>query len=195
MKLIKSMLVVVSMLVSVASFAVPTDFMSDNNDGCFGCTLENQQGKRYVNPLGTDLEGASWIQPDGTWRTEGEFRVYELDFSKSGITNYITSLFVAFDDNLVIKSNKNVLFDSTIYGINNPWTKVTDVINLTGELLVKGNGRLNFYVENTGGPTGVIWKGIVDTDPTTSSIPEPSTIAMFGLALFGLRMARKTKQL
>ncbi len=180
------------MLVSTASFAAPITFMSGLDDGCAKCTLSNQNAGTYVNPTGTDLDGASWIQPDDAWNVIGDYRVWELDLNKNGMDNYISSLFVSYDDSLIIKSQGNVLFNSDDYGIASPWKKITDVIALTGELFVAGNGRLNFYVNNIGGPTGVIWKGTAN-DVSTQEVPEPVTIALLGMGLFGLGMTRRRK--
>lgn len=185
MKLIKILMATALMLISSASLAVPITFMSGNDDGCKSCSLENQTGKRYLDPVGTDLDGASWIQTDDAWRVVGDYRVWEFDLSKTGIVNTITSLFVAFDDKLVIKSNKEVLFNSDDYNISRPWTSITNIIDLTGDLVIADDARLNFYVENTGGPTGVIWKGV--------AVPEPLSFAMLGLGLLGFAFTRKGK--
>ena len=187
MKLINSIMVAAMMLVSAASYAGPITFMSGMDDTCKNCDLSSRNAGTYVNPNGTALDGASWIQSDDSWGVIGTYRVWELDLNKNGLANTISSLFVAFDDTLIIKSRGLVLFDSADYDINRPWNKITDVIALTGELDVAGNGRLNFYVNNTGGPTGLIWKG------TANEVPEPGTIVLLGLGLFGLGMARKAQ--
>lgn len=173
-----------------ASAGANADFMSGTGDGCTGCTLNDQTDGHYVDPTGTDLDGAVWIQPDGSWNTLGQFSVWELDLSNTGFESIINSLFVAYDDSLMMKIAGSVVWNSSDYAIVKPWTQVIDVIGLLGHnLTVPGDGRLTFYVNNTGGPAGVIWKGTT----SVTAVPEPGTLALLGLGLAGIGFAKRKK--
>lgn len=179
---------------TLASAGAHADFMSSTDDGCkiggAGCSAEPQSDTygNWIDPDGTDLDGAIWIAPEESWFVVGEFSVWELDLDSNGLSNIINSLFVSYDDHLQIKIGDNVIWDSATYGSANAWTQVFDVIADVGNLQVGPNQGLNFYVRNTGGPTGVIWKG-----STATAVPEPGTLALLGLGLAGLGMSRRKK--
>ena len=178
---------------STSVFAAPITFMSGKDDGCqyaTDCLLNDQTTNTYIDPVGTELEGASWVQPTGTWREAGvEYRVWELDLNRPNQDMRIDSLFVSFDDDLQIRSDGKLLAQIDRYDVpgGNPWAQVINVYDYVNPyLIVAEGGRLNFWVTNSGnGPTGLIYKG------TASAVSEPATLALFGLGLLGLGVARR----
>jgi hypothetical protein len=184
------------MLASAVVSAAPITFMSGTDDGCnytSGCLLGDQVARTYVNPDNyTELSGASWVQPTGTWNQAGvEYRVWELDLNRPNQDMKIESLFVAFDDDLEIRSKGKLLASIGRYDVPNgsPWNQVINVFDyVSQDILVAEGGRLNFWVTNSGnGPTGLVYKG------TASAVSEPATLALLGLGLAGLGFARRRK--
>ncbi|KZX85996.1 hypothetical protein A3715_03530 [Oleiphilus sp. HI0009] len=180
-------------LASTSAFAATITFVSAIDDKCrymTGCLLNDQTTNTYIDPIGTELEGASWVQPTGVWKEAGvEYRVWELDLNRPNQDMRIDSLFVSFDDDLQIRSKGKILADINRYDVagGNPWAQVINVYDyVNSSMILEKGGRLNFWVTNSGnGPTGIIYKG------TASTVSEPAAVAILGLGLFCLGVARR----
>jgi len=174
------------LLFSFASNATSITFTSGLSDHCTaGCATMDNDWYTYVDPdESSALSGASWIQPEGTWMVDGvAYSIVETDFSDIG-DSVLTSLYVSFDDDLLIYNGGHVIFDSLDAGISSAWTQVVDVFDyLTDTVTIYADDSLMFAVVNSlDYETGVVWKGTVD-------VPEPSTVFLLGLALiaFGVK--------
>ena len=186
MNIFKAASAAVLLLSSLSTFASTIDFVSGSDDSCTSCTLTTQSVNTWLNPTGTELDGASWIQSSSVWQLAGDYMVYEMDLGPS----VLTSLYVAFDDTLVIKVGDDELFSSLSESISYGWTKVTNVFDYIDPTYIGAGDTLDFYVTNTGlpnqvvGPTGVIWSGQV-------SVPEPSMVFALGLGLIAFGFTRR----
>lgn len=179
---------------SAAVSAAPITFVSGADDGCNytpGCVLDDTTAVTYLEPDDyPELAGASWVQPTGTWYEAGvEYRIWELDLDRPSQDMRVDSLFVAFDDDLQIRSRGELLVEIARFDVPNgtPWNQLINIFDYTTEaLIIDAGARLNFWVTNSGnGPTGLVYKG------TASEVFEPSTWALLALGLVGLGFARR----
>ncbi|WP_435234253.1 PEP-CTERM sorting domain-containing protein [Psychromonas sp. PT13] len=188
MNLFKTAATAALLLTSASTFASTISFTSGLDDVCTSssCDLTDQDFYTYVEPT----DGASWIQDGNAWYVSGaEYSIYEYDFSATGSDYSIDSLFVSYDDNLVITIGTDVIFDSTTTSITDAWTTYTDITTLLSSAYITAGDYLTFYVDNNGGlATGVAWSG------TATSVPEPSMVIALGLGLvaFGVRRRKNT---
>jgi hypothetical protein len=194
MNIFKTASTAVLLLSSLSAFATPITFVSGADDGCTSCTLSNQTAGSYVNPTGSVLDGASWIQASSSWNVNSTYSVWEMDLSNSGVNSMLTSLYVAFDDQIQIKINGTTIFDSLATPITHAWSQITNVFDYITPTYIGAGDTLDFYVSNTGlpgavaGPTGIIWKG---TATPETSVSEPSMFIALGLGLVALGFRRR----
>lgn len=189
MNLLKTTLAATLLLSS--TFASAISFSSGSDDVCTTgtCTVTTSTVSTWINPTGTPLQGASWVQTNESWRVAGSYSLYELDLSDLNDYN-LTSLFVSFDDDLTISIGDKEIFSSTDAKITKAWTKYFDVFALASfDTFISSSSNLVFTVANKGpSPTGVIWNG-------TASIPEPGMFFLLGMGLiaFGYKRNKNTQ--
>jgi len=183
MNILKSTLTA-ALLVS-STYASAITFVSDLSDPSNSLDFTTAQTvNTWVDPTGTALDGATWIQPNDAYDVDqSAYSFYELDF---GSVDYVlTSLFMSFDDHVIVSIGSDVIFDSATSGLYKSWTSVHDVFDNSLTTLITEANKLTFAVTNSGdGPTGVIWKG-------TATVPEPSMLFVLGLGLVAFAYKRK----
>jgi len=185
MNILKSTLTA-ALLVS-STYASAITFVSDLSDPSSSSSFTTAQTvNTWVDPTGTALDGATWIQPSDAYDVDqSAYSFYELDF---GSDDYVlTSLFMSFDDHVIVSIGSDVIFDSALSGLYKSWTSVHDVFDNSLTTLITEANKLTFAVTNSGdGPTGVIWKGTA-----VASVPEPSMLFVLGLGLVAFAYKRK----
>jgi len=190
MNIFKTAATAALLVASTSTFASTISFSSGLDDGCVGgCTLSSQTVESYIDSSSLSSD-ASWIQDSSSWFVSGsDYDVYEYDLTSFG-DSILTSLFVTYDDNLLVTIGSDIVYDSTATSVNWAWTTVVDVFDYyTGTGYISATDTLDFYVANNGnGATGVAWTG------TATSVPEPSMVIALGLGLvaFGVRRRKNT---
>ncbi|WP_413693941.1 PEP-CTERM sorting domain-containing protein [Psychromonas sp. KJ10-2] len=188
MNLLKSALTAALLLsstyVSAIAFYSGVDDVSSSTSPT--TTLTDDDGN-WIDPTGTALDGATWVQPTDAWEVDdSSFYYYEVDLVDSVDYN-LTSLFVSYDDDSIVSIGDTVIFDSETSGIEKAWKGVYDIFDSSfSSLLITSDDKLTFAVVNSNNDaTGVIWSG-------TASVPEPSMLFVLGFGLIAFAYRRKT---
>jgi len=188
MNLFKS--TVAAALLFSTTYASAISFYSDITDPSNSTSpTSTRTDVAWLDPTGTALNGATWIQPDSSWEVNNSnYSFYELDFSNS-IDYTLTSLFISFDDDVIVSIGSDVIFDSSTLSITESWKNVFDVFSFSSfNTLISSSDNLTFAVDNTkDGPTGVIWSGTADA---VVDVPEPSMLFVLGLGLIAFAYKR-----
>jgi hypothetical protein len=145
---------------------------------------------------------ANWISTSSMGASEGSSALFAIDFT---ITDAIvTSADIVFNfaaDNRVGGLTTDGLFlNGVALSGNTSGTGFASEITLTrndiAPLLTTGLNTLYINLSDGGGPSGLLFSTTITTvgsTPGTPSIPEPGTLALFGLGLAGLVLARRRK--
>ena len=192
MKIFKAVLMATFLLSSLPSNATSITFSSGVDDSCtLGCATYDYDYSTYVEPASSsELSDATWIQPEGTWMVDGvAYSVVETDFSDIG-DSVLTSLYVSFDDDLLIYNGDDIIFDSLAAGIESAWTQIIDVFDyLTDTVTISADDTLMFAVVNSADyATGVVWQGTVEDGV---DVPAPSVVLILGLGLVALGLKKR----
>ena len=175
-----------------ASAFLPADFTAARAGT--SAHIITPHGSWQPKTLGT----AQWISDRSTGASEGSSVLYAIDFT---ITDaFVSAAAISFDfsvDNLIGGGPNPALFvngtaltgtqtGDGFSGINNFSASGFNV------LLTTGVNTLYINTTDVGGPAGLLFSATIVTEGgTTVAVAEPGLVAVFGLGLIGLGMARR----
>lgn len=159
----------------------------------------------WIHPSSfTDLS-ARWISTNATASNptfgNGASALFAIDFT---ITDAIVSAATLdFDfavDNALGNSfggpNEGLFLNGTALSGSTSGGGFSSVFNITrsdiAPLLVTGTNTLYINMTDVGGPSGLIFSATITTEGSTSvAVPEPGMVAVFGMGLIALGLARR----
>lgn len=147
---------------------------------------------------------AQWIANSAGGAAEGSSALFAIDFTITDIA--IASASISFNfavDNILGTTapgfgvNQGLFLNGVALSGNTSGGGFDSVHNITrtdiAPLLVSGVNTLYINSTDVGGPGGLLFSTTITTVAGSTEIPEPSLVAIFGLGLIGLGLARREK--
>lgn len=190
----------ISMLIGPADLAFPNaftamDFASARSGSAAFLVTPNAS---WLSPASFSDSSARWISTNATGNVFGNTALFAIDFFITDAVIAAAEIVfnVAVDNsiggggpNLGLFLNGNELPDSGRAGFAGE-----NVVNRTdiAPFLVSGLNTLYINMTDAGGPSGLLFSTTITTVAGDEvALPEPGMIAIFGLGLIGLGLARR----
>ena len=144
--------------------------------------------------IGDDLSSA-WIGPNSDAALNGPIGRYDyrVTFSLAGFvasSAFISGLWSADNEGLDIVVNGVSSGNNT--GLNSDTFRSFFNFTLSSNF-VGGTNTLDFIFNNDGGPTGLRVEMTGTADTAVAAVPEPTSFAILGAGLLGLRLIRRQR--
>jgi len=143
-----------------------------------------------IGPWVGDNNLSAWIGPN-TFQLDGPvgFYDYRTTFDLTGLNAATASLTFQWS---VDNGGADILINNVSTGLmNSGFSQFTNATISTN--FIAGLNTLDFIVYNVGGPTGLRVQFDQQLSQADSNVPEPESLALMGLGLTGLVVARRRK--